>query len=187
MLIKIEVSARHIHFTRQDINVLFGENYQLRQRNKLSQADDFASQETVSVKTEKGELELRIIGPERAYSQVELSITDTIKLGIDTSLKLSGDIKSVPRVNVLGPNGAIQTPVIIAKRHLHLSKEQASELGIEDGKICKIKIEGERGLVFDNVIARVGEGFDLVFHIDTDEANACGLGKTCEEEGEIIL
>jgi len=186
MKIKIEVSARHIHLTRQDIGILFGENYQLKKRNKLSQADDFASQETVSIKTEKDELKLRIIGPERAYSQVELSITDTIKLGIDTSLKLSGDINSVPRVNVLGPNSAIQVPAIIAKRHLHTSKEQATELGIEDDKAYKIKIEGERGLIFDNVIARVGEGFNLAFHIDTDEANAADIDKN-GGEGELIL
>jgi putative phosphotransacetylase len=186
MKIKLEVSAHHIHLTRQDIDILFGENYELRKRNKLSQADDFASQETVSIKTDKGELKLRIIGPERSYSQIELSVTDAINLGIEPVLKLSGDIASAPTVNVFGSNGTIQAPAIIAKRHLHISKEQATDLGIEDGKAYKIKIEGERGLTFDNVIARVGEGFNLACHIDTDEANAADINKN-GGEGELIL
>ncbi len=186
MQIKVEVSARHIHLTRHDIDILFGKDYQLKSLRKLSQADDFAAEEKVLLKTEKGELSLRVVGKERKYSQIEISTTDVINLGIDAPLKISGEIENVPKFKAKGPAGETEVPVIIAKRHLHISSQKALELDLRSGDEVSVKIEGERGLIFKNVIVRVAENYTLTCHIDTDEGNSCGFGRVCGE-GELLL
>jgi len=186
MQIKVEVSARHIHLTRQDVNILFGEGYELKSLRKLSQSDDFAAEEKVLFKTEKGELTLRVVGKERKYSQIEISMTDAINLGIDAPLRISGELENAPEFKVKGPAGETEVPVIVAKRHLHISSEKALELDLRSGDEVSVKIEGKRGLIFKNVIVRVAEDYTLACHIDTDEANACGFGKVCGE-GELLL
>jgi len=185
MRVKIEVSARHIHLTRQDINILFGEGYKLKNIKKLSQADDFAAEEKVLLKNKENELSLRVVGKERKYSQVEISMTDAINLGIDAPLRISGEIENVPKFKIKGPVGETEVPVIIAKRHLHISSQEALELDLRSGDEVSVKIEGQRGLIFKNVIVRVAEDYTLACHIDTDEGNACGFGKICGE-GELL-
>jgi len=185
MKIKVEVSARHIHLSQEDLDLLFGKGYELKEEKKLSQGNDFAAEETVLLATEKEEFKLRVIGPIRSHSQVEISKTDAVRLGIDPPIKLSGDLDGVEAFDIEGPTGKARIPVIVAKRHLHLPKEKAEELKLEDGSTTKIKIVGERGLVFDNVVIRVAPDYQANCHIDTDEANACGFGVVCGE-GEII-
>jgi len=185
MRVKVEVSARHIHLTRQDINILFGEGHELKNIKKLSQADDFAAEEKVLFKNKENELSLRVVGKERKYSQVEISMTDAINLGIDVPLRISGEIENVPKFKIKGPAGETEVPVIIAKRHLHISSQEALELDLRSGDEVSVKIEGQRGLIFKNVIVRVAEDYTLACHIDTDEGNSCGFGKICGE-GELL-
>lgn len=186
MQIRIEVSAHHIHLSQKDIDILFGKNYQFHPIRKLSQADDFAAQETVQITGPKDSLTLRVVGPARTYSQVEIAMTDAIRLGIDAPLKLSGDVADVKQWRVVGPQGETGIPVIIAKRHLHISTAKAQELNLKTGDAVKVKLIGQRALIFENVIVRTKENYHLSCHLDTDEANACGLGKA-GGEGELLL
>jgi len=186
MRIHVEVSARHIHLTRRDIDFLFGQGYALKKERELSQPPDFAAQEKAILKIGEKAIALRVIGPERSYSQVEISMTDAITLGIEAPLRVSGNIDGAPEFSVEGPAGKAEIPLIIAQRHFHISPNQAEELVIKDGEPYKIQIQGERAVIFDNVIARVGEYFQFACHLDTDEANAAGLDKT-GGDGELIL
>jgi putative phosphotransacetylase len=129
---------------------------------------------------------VRIIGPERKSTQVEISITDCYKLKITPVIRISGDIKGTPGIVIQGPKGKIQIKegVIVAKRHLHISDEQNKKLKLKHNQLVSIKVKGERGLIFENVVVRLGEGNELSFQLDTDEANSAGInGKS---EGEII-
>lgn len=187
--IPVEVSARHIHLSQKDLEKLFGKKYKLNKLRDLSQKGEFASKETVSIVSlfhcfiDK----VRILGPVRKETQVELAMTDVIKLGIEAPLAVSGDLKKVkPVLEVRGPKGKIIAKAIVAKRHLHCGPIDAKKLGVKNGQIIKIEVAGERGLIFDNVVVRVAPKMVLSCHIDTDEANACGLGKVCGA-GKLIL
>ncbi len=174
--IPVEVSARHIHLSQRDLAKLFGKNYRLKKLRDLSQPGEFAAVEKVKVR----DLNLRVLGPARKESQVELSHTDAINLGLTVPVKLSGDLKKVKSfLEVRGPKGKVKIKAIVAKRHVHCSPADAKKLGVKNGRIVKIEIVGERGLVFENVIVRVAPKMKLACHIDTDEANAAGLGKVC--------
>jgi putative phosphotransacetylase len=184
--IPVGVSNRHLHITQEVVNVLFGEGHQLTPMKYLSQPSEFAAQETVTVRGPKGEIEnVRILGPVRKITQLEISKTDSYKLGVAAPIRLSGNIQGTPGVTLIGPKGelAIKEGVIIAKRHLHLNPADAQRLGIKNNDIIMLKKTfGDRSLIFDDVIARVDEQFGLDFHIDTDEANAADLktGDTVE-------
>lgn len=185
MKVKIEISARHIHLKQEDIDVLFGKDYQFQQLRKLSQGEDFAAQETVVLKNDDKEFKVRVVGPARDYSQVELSRSDAIYLDISVPLRLSGNLAEVPTYEIEGPAGKAKVPVIVAKRHLHIPPSQAQEMNVQQGDIVKVKIEGERSLVFDEVIARVQDNYVFVCHLDTDEGNACSIQNF--GEGELII
>jgi putative phosphotransacetylase len=184
----VEVSARHIHLSQKDADKLFGKKYKLRRFKNLSQTGEFAAAEKVKIfSPHSTTMDLRVLGPMRKETQVELSLTDAIKLGIVAPIVLSGDLKKVkPILEVRGPKGKIMAKAIVAKRHLHCNLVVAKKLGIKNGQKVKIEIVGERGLIFDNVIARVAPDYNLSCHLDTDEANACGLGKICGV-GKLIL
>lgn len=185
--VPIEISARHIHLSQKDLEVLFGKGYQLKKLRKLSQADDFAAQETLDIKIgSKVIKKLRIVGPVRKETQIELSITDAFSLGIIPPLRLSGDIKETPGAILIKSKKKlkIKKGVIIAKRHLHCSPQQAKRLKLKNGMSVSVKIKGERALIFDNVKVRVKKGYNLCLHLDTDEGNAAGIIK--KEKGEII-
>jgi len=187
MKIPIEISARHIHLCRKDIDILFGKNYQLQILKEISQTGQFATQETLTLINKENKIEnVRIIGPERNESQVEISITDCYKLKVTPIIRISGDIKGTPGITIQGPKGKVQLKqgVIVSKRHLHISEEQNKKFNFKNNQTISIKVKGERGLIFDNVVVRLGQGNNLSFQIDTDEANSAGIiGKG---EGEIF-
>ena len=183
IIVPVEVSARHIHLSEKDLEILFGKGYKLKKLRDLSQTGEFAAKEILIAFRQdhpKGCLKLRVLGPTRKESQIEISRTDAINLDVDAPLKLSGDLKKVKTFLVVkGPQGKTKVKAIVAKRHLHVSAAQAKNLKLKNGQKVNAQVVGERGLVFENVIVRVAENYNLACHIDTDEANACGLGKVC--------
>lgn len=174
MKVKVAISAHHIHLTKKDLDILFGENYELHKRNDLSQKGQFASLETVKIKTLKGEMVLRVLGPVRDYTQAEVSKTDAYKLGINPPVRNSGDIIGSEKVTIIGPNGIIEDKecCIIADRHIHMSEEESINYGLKNGEIVSVKVNGEKGGIMDNVHIRVASNFSLEMHIDTDDGNA---------------
>ena len=175
----IEISARHVHLSCEDLKTLFGEGYCLNNRKDLSQPGQFASMERVDVvgpkKTLKG---VTVIGPVRSATQIELSMTDARSLGIDAPVRESGDIKGSAGCRLVGPKGEVELKegVIVAKRHVHMTPQDAAEFGLKDGDIISVRVDSEvRPLIFGNVVVRVRENFSLAMHIDTDEANAAGI------------
>jgi len=185
--VKIEISARHIHLKKEDFEKLFGAGAELMVMKKLSQPGMFAANETVSIKDEFFQLDkVRVVGPLRSYTQIEMSETEARKFKIDPPLRKSGNIENTPGMTVIGPKGKIEIGkgVIIAKRHIHMTPEDAEEINVKDGDLLKVKIAGERGLIFENVVARVDETYAWACHIDTDEGNAAGM-KGCGE-GSVI-
>lgn len=172
------VSNRHIHLCQNDLEKLFGNGYKLTKDRDLIQPGEFASKESVTIKGPKNEIKnVRVLGPVRKITQIEISKTDTFILAINAPLRVSGDIKSSAPITVIGPISTIviNEGCIVAKRHIHFTPKDAEFFQIKDGDIISVRYEGERGLVFDNVVARVREDMALEFHIDTDEANAAGI------------
>lgn len=181
--VPIEVSARHLHLNRETLDKLFGRGYELNVRRELSQPNEFAAEETVKVKKNKKEFEtVRIVGQLREYTQLELSKTDAIFLGIDPPIRVSGNIEDTPGVTLIGPKGKVELDkgAIIAKRHIHCTPTEAKRLGLKDRKEVSVKITGKRELTFHNVVARVDKNYKLSCHIDTDEGNAAAVYKKCE-------
>lgn len=184
--ILVETSARHIHLTREHVDILFGKGHQLTVKKMLSQPGQFACEEKVTVKGEKGELKMSVLGPERKETQVEVSLTDARTLGVKAPVRESGDIKGSGACTLVGPCGTVEISegVIAAKRHIHLTPETAAELGLSDKQIVSVKLDTERSLVFGDVVVRVSPSYAPAMHIDTDESNAaCAFG---EVYGEII-
>ena len=184
----IGISNRHIHLSQSDANTLFGSNYQLTKLKDLSQPWQFAAEETVTIKGPKSEItKVRVLGPYRKFSQVEILASDNFKLGTNAPLRLSGDLEGSEAIEVIGPNGTLHLNqgLIVAKRHIHMTVADAELFGVTNGEIVKVKTPWERGLVFDNVVIRVDDSFLLDMHIDIDEANAAGLGAGAW--GEVII
>lgn len=183
----IETSARHLHLSRKDVDILFGEGYQLTSKKELSQPGQFACNEKVKVEGPKGALNMSILGPERAAAQVEVSFTDARALGLQVPVRESGDIEGSPSVKLVGPAGEVTIPcgVIAAKRHIHMTPADAAELGLKDKDVVSVKTKGERSVVFNETVVRVSEKFQLRMHIDTDEANAAGMPSAMM--GELIV
>lgn len=187
--IPIEISARHLHLSEHDLHFLFGDKYELSVLKELSQKGEFASNSTVDIKFgEKIIQHVRIIGPTRDNTQVELSQTDAVFFGITAPVKLSGDINNTPGITIMGPNGSLQISkgVIIAQRHIHASLEEAAKNNLSHGQIIKVKVMGSRRLIFDQVAIRVAQNFSWAMHVDTDEANAAGINKN-NNIGELIF
>ena len=174
----IETSARHVHVTEEDLHTLFGEGYELTVRKELSQPGEFASGERVTIVGPKRSLEnVSILGPCRKQTQVELSFTDARALGLTPPIRLSGDLAGSPGCTITGPCGTvtIDEGVIVSKRHLHCCPEDAEKYGITDHETVLVKVGGERGLIFDEVEARVGPTHATFIHVDYDEINAAAL------------
>jgi len=173
--IPIGVSARHVHLAQAEVEQLFGENYQLTPKFELSQPGQFAAEETVVLAGPKGSIEkVRILGPARALSQVEVSWTDAMKLGLKPPLRISGDIKGSSPVTLIGPNGSVVLTegLIIAQAHIHMSPADSVRFQVVDGQSVQIKVAGIRPITLANVMIRVSERYRLEMHVDTDEANA---------------
>lgn len=178
MKVPVGVSNRHIHLTQADVETLFGPGYQLTKKKELM-GGQFASNEMctiVGLKLRAIE-NVRILGPVRSKSQVEISATDARTLGIKAPVRQSGDIQGSAPIALVGPKGALylKEGCIIAARHIHMSPEDAAAVGLKDNDYVSVKAENERGAVLDNVKIRVDKSFTLEMHIDTDEANACGI------------
>ncbi len=173
--VPVGVSARHVHLTQEHVEQLFGKGYQLTKKKDLM-GGQFASNEQVTiVGTKLRAIEnVRILGPVRNSSQVEVSQTDAVKLGVAAPIRESGKIKGSAAIAVVGPKGAIylEEGCIVAKRHIHMSPKDAQEAGVKDGEIVSVEFANERGTIFNNVQIRVDDSFTLEMHIDTDEANA---------------
>lgn len=182
------ISARHLHLCAGDVERLFGPGYQLTPLKALMQPGQFAAREQLTLAGPRGKLEkVRIIGPVRSQTQVEISLTDSLALGIkNCPVRMSGDIEQTPGIRIIGPRGEVELSqgVIAAKRHLHLSQEQAAAYQLHDGQVVSLRVTGPRPCIFCDVICRTGAGHELEFHVDTDEANACCLNN--EELLEIL-
>lgn len=178
------VSARHVHLSREDLDRLFGPGYALHPCKALSQPGQFAAQERVAVAGPRGELaNVRVLGPVRGKTQVELTFSEAKKLGVPGQVRMSGDVDGTPGCTLKGPAGQLAIPqgVIVPARHLHLSPQQAACFGLKDGQAVSLRMSGQRGGMLDQVICRVGEGHDLEVHLDTDEANAL-----CVTDGDLL-
>ncbi|WP_322904030.1 phosphate propanoyltransferase [Paenibacillus campi] len=184
-VVPVGVSARHIHLSQEHIEILFGAGYELTEFKPLSQPGQFAANETVEVVGSKGSFpKVRILGPARPATQLEISLTDSFAIGVKAPVRESGHIEGTPGILIKGPAGEVevQTGVIVAARHIHFHTADAEKWGINDQDKLKVRLSGERGMVLENVIARVSDSFALDMHIDTDEANAAGArtGDTAE-------
>ncbi len=176
----VEISARHVHLSKQDLEALFGKGYELTVKKMLSQPGQFACEERVKVIGAKGEFPaVSILGPCRNATQVELSLTDARSIGVSAPVRESGDIALSGACKLVGPAGEVEIKqgVIAAKRHIHATTADAEKMGLSNGQIVQVKIPTSNGrnLIFDDVVVRVSDSYALAMHIDTDEANAAGM------------
>jgi len=189
MQITIEISARHVHLSKPDLEKLFGPGYELTKLKGLSQQPgQFAAKETVKLVGPAGQLEkVRVLGPCRQETQVEVSETEARTLGLNPPVRDSGNLGGTPGIKIVGPKGEVELKqgVILALRHIHIDPATAAELGVKNYDRVKVDTIGPRDLLFENVLVRVDPSFRLAMHIDTDEANAAGIDKS-NNLGEII-
>ena len=186
-MVPIGVSARHIHLTQADVETLFGAGYRLTKKKELMGGQYAAEEQVTIVGIKLRAIEnVRILGPTRKASQVEISATDAVKLGIKAPIRESGNIAGSAPIAVVGPKGAIylKEGCIVAKRHIHMSPKDAACAGVTDGQTVSVRVDNERGTVFNNVQIRVDPSFTLEMHIDTDEANAAKI--VCGQPAFII-
>lgn len=176
--IPVGISNRHVHLSQNDLDSLFGSGYTLTAIKDLSQPGQYACKETLTICGPRGVIEkVRILGPVRSQTQVEILAGDCFKLGVKAEPRLSGDLAGTSGITLVGPNGSIQLNegVIIAKRHIHMLPSDAARFGVHDGQNVNIEIPGSRGGIFNEVSIRVTEASSLEFHLDTEEANALGV------------
>ena len=177
--VQVGLSNKHLHLSKEHVEALFGAGHQLTHKKDLVQPGQFACEEVVDIVGPKGTIKnVRVLGPERPQTQVEVAMTDARGLGIKAPIRESGDLAGTPGCKIVGPAGEIEIEegVIVALRHIHLSMEEAEEAGVKDKDWVSIKLEGERALVFDKVLIRASNKFKAECHLDTDEGNAAGCG-----------
>lgn len=173
--IPVGVSNRHIHLSKEDLNTLFGEGYEMAKLKDLSQPGQYACKETVTICGPNGAIEkVRILGPARSKTQVEILRGDCYKLGVKTQSRLSGDLQGTPGITLIGPKGSVQIKegLIVAQRHIHMNPEDAKCFGVHDGQIVSLKFDGPRGGILNNVAIRANDASVLECHVDIEEANA---------------
>ncbi len=187
--ILVETSARHVHVTKEDLEALFGAGHELTVKSWLSQPGQFASEEQVDIVGPKNTLKrVRILGPVRPATQVELSLTDARAIGVSAPVRESGDLDGAGACKLIGPCGEVEVKegVIAAKRHVHMTKADAEAFGVKDKDEVMVRIDSNgRSLVFDDVVCRVRDSYALAMHIDTEESNAGCVAPG--SMGEIIL
>lgn len=184
-LVKVGVSNRHVHLTSEVYDLLF--DTPMTKKKDLTQIGDFATNQIVTLKTEKGVLEgVRIIGPCRNYNQVEISRSDARKLGLNPPVRKSGDLENSETITIIGEIGSIilENVCILSERHIHMNTSEAKEFGVVDGEIVKVLVSGDKSCILDAHI-KVSENGVLAFHIDTDDANATGLNN--DDFVEVII
>lgn len=175
--IPLGVSNRHIHLTKESMEILFGKGYELTKAKDLGQPGQYAAKETVCIAGKKGSFSnVRVLGPVRKHNQVEISRSDAFSLGVNPPVHLSGDLRGAADICVIGPKGmmVLKESVIVAKPHIHMSPADALHFHVDDGDTVSVEIPGERSYTMHSVVIRVTEQSALEFHIDTDEANAAG-------------
>lgn len=176
--ILVEASGRHVHLSKKDVETLFGEGYELTKKRDLSQPGQYLCEEKVMVIGPRGVLQaVSVLGPARAETQVELSKSDAVSVGINAPVRMSGDIKNSGSCIIATQKAAIKLEegVIAAMRHIHITPEDAERFNVTNGEIVGIELQGERGLIFNKVAVRVSPKFNTAIHLDYDEANACGF------------
>ncbi|RKU11750.1 phosphate propanoyltransferase [Candidatus Poribacteria bacterium] len=177
--IPVGVSARHAHVTQEDLEILYGPGHQLTVYAPLYQPEAFAANETVTIvgKRMRAIEHVRILGPVRDYSQVEVAQTEAIRLGLNPPIRDSGDLAGAEAITLIGPAGSVylEEGAICATRHIHMKPEQAEAFGIKETDLLKIHIPGERALIFENIRPKIHESYVLQMHLDTDDSNAAGL------------
>ena len=177
----VETSSRHVHVTKEALKILFGEDAVLHNKRELSQPGQFLTEEKVELVGPKRSISgVSILGPERSAVQVELSFTDARTLGVSVPVRESGDVAGSTPLKIVGPKGEIEIAegAIAAKRHIHMTPEDAQKYGFQDKEVVTVTIDGPRALTFDEVVLRVSEKFATAMHVDTDEANAAALSGT---------
>ncbi|HHV38111.1 MAG TPA: phosphate propanoyltransferase [Tepidimicrobium sp.] len=180
----IALSNRHIHLSQGDLEVLFGEGYELTHMRDLSQPGQYACEERVDVVGPKNTIKgVRVLGPTRSNTQLEVSISDAFKLGVEPVIRNSGDIKGTPGAKIVGPKGEVEIEegIIVAARHIHMHTKDGEKFGVKDNDIVKVKTEGPRAVLFENVLIRVDDNFALEMHVDIEEGNAAGV-----KNGDIV-
>lgn len=187
-LIPLGVSNRHCHLTNETFQKLFGSDAEIEQYRPLYQPGEFAAKQTVTIVGSKMRAiqSVRILAPLRKYDQVELSLTDAVTIGINPPVRNSGDLKGAAPLTLVGPKGAVflEECAIIANRHLHTPGDIAAQFGVKDGDYCKVRIGGQKGTVFENVLVRINDAWKLQMHLDTDDANAANV--RCETKVQFI-
>ena len=186
--IPIAVSARHVHLSEAAVEALFGPGHVLQVERRLSQPEGWAAVETVQVCGPKGCLDkVRVLGPTRSATQIEVARTDTFTLGVEAPLRASGQLQGTPRVTLIGPAGRLDTDgLIVAARHIHMSPHDGGQLGLQDGQYVEVHVDsGERALTFDHTLVRIKDSYVTEMHIDTDEANAAGI--PYRAAGELVI
>ena len=189
MKVLVETSARHVHLSQEHLEILFGKGHELTVKKMLSQPGQFACEEKVEVVGTKGSQKMSVLGPVRKDTQVEVSLTDARSLGVTAPIRESGDIAGSGACKLVGPAGEVELTegVIAAKRHVHMTPEDAQAAGVQDKQIVSLEIESPNGrsLTFGDVVVRVSASYATAAHIDTDESNALAPGKECY--GEMIV
>lgn len=180
VFIEVEASGRHVHLSEEDVEKLFGKGYTLTKLKDLSQPGQYACKERVTIIGPKGTLKnVVVLGPCRKETQVEISLTDGSTLGLKPPIKQSGDLEDTLGIKIVTEKGEIelQKGLMVAKRHIHMSIEDAKKFNVVDNEIVEVKVFGKRLLIFDDVVVRVSDKFKTYMHIDYDEANACAYSK----------
>lgn len=180
----IALSNRHIHLSQEDTDILFGEGYELSVAKDLKQPGQYASDDKLDAKGPRGTIEgIRVLGPPRSHTQMEITLGEARTLGIKPALRESGHLEDTPGVTLIGPKGEVELKdgVIIAARHVHMSPEDAENFGVKDKDEVRVKVSGPRALIFEKVIVRVSPNFKLEMHVDIEEGNAAGV-----ENGTIV-
>ena len=186
--VPVAVSNRHVHLSSQDLYTLFGDRYDLKKLKDLSQPGQFAAKECLTLVGPSGvKTNVRVLGPCRGNTQVEISRTDGFELGIKPPVRDSGDITGTPGIVIVGPAGAVtlKEGVICASRHIHMPPQDAERIGVSDKQYVKVRVGGERGLIFDKVLIRVSSKYALEMHVDIDEANAAFINNG--DMAEVLL
>lgn len=177
-MVPVGLSNKHIHLSQEHLEILFGEGYELKKFKDLSQPGQYAAEEKVDVVGAKGTLKgVRILGPVRKETQIEVSLADGFVLGVIPPVRDSGDLIDSPGAKIVGPKGevVIEKGIIAAARHIHMHTSDAEKFGVADKEEVSVKVEGKRGLVFNNVLVRVNKEYALEMHVDIEEGNAAGL------------
>lgn len=176
--VPVEISARHVHLTKEAVECLFGEGHTLTRKRDLSQPGEFLAEERVKIITAKNDFaNVAVLGPERSAVQVEISVTDSKALGLKAPVNLSGDLTGAESVIIMGPKGIYEAKdsTIVAKRHIHMTPKDAAEFGVHDGQVVRVKLPTSRPATLEDVVIRVKDSFKLAMHVDIDEGNAAGV------------